>query len=296
MKSPKRILIIKRDDLSAFVLSMAAMRHLREVHAGAHITLVTDQAFVALAKAAPYFDRVTAEEPTAKGVKADGIERIYDFDGSAKSAGLRRKLWPVGPSWSGPAPAKSGQHLLERQAAQLHAAGDWPDAPTTPGAAPPPDLSWIAKKVTTAQQGPCIVMAPGGPRDRSWPEAAFGKAAAEFRKRGFDVVIVGALEEGALARAIQRVEPKARDLTGRTDPAQIAALAARAKLVIGNENSLAELMAAAGPPMLSLYPTARDPTLSAPRGHVAVLQAANLADLEVDQVLRAAGNLIDIPA
>ena len=48
-----------------------------------------------------------------------------------------------------------------------------------------------------------------------------------LRTRGLDVVIIGGPQESALARTIQR-SVQARDLTGRTDFAQLAALGAGA--------------------------------------------------------------------
>jgi ADP-heptose:LPS heptosyltransferase len=95
-----------------------------------------------------------------------------------------------------------------------------------------------------------------------------------------------------LAHAIQREVPRARDLTGRTDFASIAVLGAKAALAIGNDTGPLHLAAAAGAPTVVLFSSVSDPALSAPRGKVAVLQAANLSELAVAKVAQAAAALL----
>ena len=110
--------------------------------------------------------------------------------------------------------------------------------------------------------------------------------------RGYDILILGGLQEGEIARKIQRGLSQARDLTGRTDFAQIGLLASRAALVVGNDTGPLHLAAAAGAPTIVLFSKASDPALSAPRGKVAVLQAAKLSELPVAKVAQAAAALL----
>ena len=109
--------------------------------------------------------------------------------------------------------------------------------------------------------------------------------------KNFDVVVIGSPEESALARAIQRYAPHARDLTGRTDLAQIAVWGARARLAVGNDSGAIHLAAAAGAPTIALFSAASDPDLCGPRGYVAILTAHSLRDLPVAQVAQAAATL-----
>ena len=101
-------------------------------------------------------------------------------------------------------------------------------------------------------------------------------------------MVVGGPEESALARTIQRTAGRARDLTGRTDFAQLAVLGARAALGVGNDSGATHLMAAAGAPTIALFSKASDPELSGPRGYVAILRSARLKDLPVTQVAQTA--------
>ncbi len=49
----KKILVIKLSALGDFVLALAAMKKIRQVHKRAHITLLTTPPFESLAKACP---------------------------------------------------------------------------------------------------------------------------------------------------------------------------------------------------------------------------------------------------
>jgi ADP-heptose:LPS heptosyltransferase len=316
MAQPSRILVIKLGPVGDFVLSLAAMKKIREAHRGSHITLLTTPQFESLAKACPYFDQVEPHgEPEGLGdswavtgwIRKAKFERVYDLTGDKRTNRFLRALQPFAPPWSGSrgklasrTPGREGMHLLEREADQLKAAGVWPDAPTERGMAPPPDLSWILRKAPeprpVAGQGapkPVALLVPGGSSDpnKLWPVENYGLLAAHLRERGFDVVIIGSPEESALARAIQRFAPHARDLTGRTDLAQIAVWGARAKLAVGNDSGAIHLAAAAGAPTIALFSAASDPDLSGPRGYVAILTARSLKDLPVAQVAQAAATL-----
>lgn len=318
MKPSSRILVIKLGPVGDFVLSLAAMKRIREAHRGSHITLLTTPQFESLAKACPYFDQVEPHgEPEGMGdtwsvmgwMRKAKFERIYDLTGNKRTNAFFRSLRPFPPAWSGPASGAKFQtltkgrermHLLEREADQLRTAGIWPDAPVERGMAPPPDLSWILRKAPeprpVAGQGPArpvVLLAPGGSSDASklWPIENYGVLAAHLRERGFDIVVVGSPEESALARAIQRHAPHARDLTGRTDLAQIAVWGARARLAIGNDSGALHLMAAAGAPTIALFSAASDPDVTGPRGYVAILSAKSLKDLSVAQVAQAAATL-----
>ncbi|MDR3513710.1 MAG: glycosyltransferase family 9 protein [Caulobacteraceae bacterium] len=309
-----KVLVIARGPLERFVLALAAMRRIREAHPQAQIHLLTSPPFEALAQACPYVDRVDADgQPEDLGDWAELVgrlrgakfDRVYDLEGSAWTGRLFLLLRPFPPAWSGSAfgcalphrnPQRRAMHPLERHADQLKAAGIWPDAPTSPGAAPPPDASWIGRRALAPRVQPRlhVLLAPGAaaaPEAARWPVRAYGELAQRLRAQGYDVIVLGGPAESVLAQAIQH-RAQARDLTGRTDFAQVAALAARAALAVGNDTGLMHLVAAAGAPTLALLPRTADPHRAAPRGHVAVLHAEDLHRLGVDEVLRAAERLI----
>ena len=316
----KKVLVIQAGSIGEFVLSLAAMKRIRQAHPHAKITLLTVPQFEALAKASPYFNRIeTTARPGSPGewlalrgeIKQARYDRVYDLESSPSSRFLFQLLRPFPPAWSGAAPGarlrhrnpgRERMHTLERHAEQLMVAGAWPDAPITPGDAPPPDLSWILRRAPEARPvpgaaapKPFVLMVPGGGENRPekrWPVARYAELARQLKARGYDIVIIGGPQESAMARAIQKTVGQARDLTGRTDFAQIAVLGARAVLAIGNNTGPMHLIAAAGAPTIALFDGAADTLLSAPRGHVAVIQAPTLAELPVETVATAAWSLL----
>ena len=323
-KEIKKVLVIKLSAMGDFILALAAAKKIRQAHPKARITLLTTPPFEGLAKLCPYFNAVETDgrpEGVSEWLSLVGrlrkakYDRVYDLQTSSRSNMIFHGLQPFAPEWSGIAlgcalphknPRRDRMHTLERHADQLKAAGIWPDAPTEPGSAPGPDISWILRKAPSErpvaggiQPRPYVLMAPGGSAHREekrWPVEKYGELAKALYDRGFDIVVIGGPQESALARAIQRHVSKARDLTGRTDLARVAMLGAKAALVVGNDTGPVHLAAAAGPPTIVLFSKASDPIVSAPRGHVAVLQAENLADMPVAQVLQAATALAPLPA
>jgi ADP-heptose:LPS heptosyltransferase len=314
----EKILVIKLSALGDFVLALAAMKRIRQAHPKARIELLTTPPFEALAKASPYFNTVyTDGRPEGfaqwmalrRRLREAGYARVYDLQTSAHSNRIFQLLRPNPPPWSGIAfgcslphrnPLRNKMHTLERQADQLMYAGAWPDAPTSAGEAPGPDLSWLkdgdARPVPGAvKPRPYVMFVPGGSAHRPekrWPVEKYGELARILYGRGFDIVVIGGLQETALAQAIQRQVPRARDLTGRTDFARIAIMGAKAALAVGNDTGPLHLAAAGGAPTVVLFSQASDPALSAPRGRVAVLQAPKLSELPVAKVAQAAISLL----
>ncbi|HZZ70527.1 MAG TPA: glycosyltransferase family 9 protein [Phenylobacterium sp.] len=315
----QKILVIKLSALGDFVLALAAMKKIRQAHPKAHITLLTTPPFEALAKASPYFNAVhTDGRPEGfpqwmtlrRRLRTANFNRVYDLQTSNHTNRIFQLLRPNPPAWSGIAfgcslphknPLRNQMHTLERQADQLMYAGIWPDAPTAPGTAPGPDLSWVlaGEGVRPASSGvkakPYAMFVPGGSAHRPekrWPVDKYGELARILYARGLDIVVIGGPQETALAQAIQRQAPRTRDLTGRTDFASIAILGAKAALAVGNDTGPLHLAAAAGAPTVVLFSGASDPALSAPRGKVAVLQAPQLSDLAVAKVAQAAAAVL----
>lgn len=316
----KKVLVIKLGALGDFVLALAAMKRIRQAHPKAKITLLTTPPFEALARQSGYFNDIETDGRPAsfsewfqmvRRLRQARYDRVYDLQTSRGSGRIFHALRPFPPQWSGIAAGASHKqrtrgrermHTLERQADQLRVAGIWPDAPTGPGEAPPPDLSWVLRKNPEPRQAPgaapprpYALFVPGGSAHRlekRWPVEHFTELARTLRARGLDVIVIGGPQESALARAIQKAGAGVRDLTGRTDFAQIAVLGARAALAVGNDTGPLHLIAAAGAPTVAMFSSASDPALCGPRGHVTVLQAPNLAELPVAEVANAAMALL----
>jgi ADP-heptose:LPS heptosyltransferase len=316
----RKILVIKLGSLTAFVMALAAMERIRKAHPKARITLLTTPPFEGLARSCNYFNEVETDGndvglvpwlALTRRIRDAKYDRIYDLENSNRTAMLFQFLRPFPPEWSGVAAGATlrhtnknlgRMHILERQAEQLKVAGIWPDAPLAPGTAPGPDMSWILKKSAVARPTPggnsprpFALLAPGGSLrqpEKRWPAERFAQLAGLLNAKGLDIIIIGGPAESAVARVIQKTVGQARDLTGRTDFAQIAVLAAKAALAVGNDTGPLHLIAAAGAPTIALYSGASDPLLTAPRGHVAVIRSPELKDLPVSTVANAVASLM----
>ncbi len=298
---PPRILFIRLGALGDFVLSFGPFAAVRAHHPRAEIALLTTAPFAGLARQAPWFDRVIVDARPAwydvaglwrlRG-QLRGFDRVYDLQTSSRSS--RYFALAGRPEWSGIAPGcalphanpdRDAMHTLERQREQLEMAGVT-DFPT-------PDLSWLASGITMPTE-PFALLVPGAaptrPRKR-WPADKFAALAARLTARGIIPVVLGTAAEAPLAAAILQACPAAHDLTGRTTIADIASLARRATLAVGNDTGPMHLIAAIGCPCLVLFSAESDPALTAPRGPggtwPAVLRVPDLADLTVERVAAA---------
>jgi ADP-heptose:LPS heptosyltransferase len=306
------------------VLAFPAFERIRQAHPRAKITLLTTDPFAALAKSSPFFNAVEADgAPKDPGhwtalilrIRRAHYDRVYDLQNDSASNLLFQALRPAPPDWSGTALGcslphrnrhRADMHPLERQADQLEDAGIWPDAPTKPLSAAPPDISWILAKSpqprsisAAGAHRPVVLLAPGADAnhpEQRWPAEQYGSFARRMQDAGFDIVIIGALGESGLAHAIQRHAPRARDLTGRTDFVQIAALGARSALAVGTDLGMLTLIAAAGAPTIVLFSSDVDAAAVAPRGHVSIVHAATLKALPVQSVVSTAQILARAPA
>ena len=308
----KPILIIKLGALGDFVLALAAMKRIRLAHPEAKITLLTTPPYQALAKASGLVDIIETDgrpkgwrETLAliRRLRREGYGRVYDLQTSSRSSRYFYGLLPFAPQWSGIAkfcalphrnPQRDTMHTLERQADQLRDAGIWPDAPVTPGSAPPPNLSFAAQTPVPLPKDlnrPLALLVPGASPHRPekrWPVTQFALLAQSLIAEGMDVAVLGsALEEGDAAH-IRQIAPQVLDLTGKTSFLQIAALGTKAALAVGNDTGPLHMLAAAGAPTVALFSAASEPAQCAPRGHVTILQCPDLKDLALEPVLRAA--------
>ena len=314
----QRILVIKLAALGDFVLATGPMRRIRAAHPQAQVTLLTTPPYADLGRVLGVFDAVWAEPRSrsplawlklARRLRAGRFERVYDLQTSDRSNALRLMFWPRFPQWSGIAPGAShphrnphrdGMHTLERQAEQLRDAEIWPDAPIAPGSAPPPDLSNLADVDTLQRLGvaaPYALLMPGAsPRrpGKRWPLERFAALATRLADTELTPLIVGGPAEAADADVIVAAEPRAMSLAGLTSFAEVAALAALARVVVGNDTGPVHLAAATGAPTLVLFGPESDPALCAPRGlRVEVLAGERMEALGLETVAARALSLAD---
>jgi ADP-heptose:LPS heptosyltransferase len=288
------ILVIKHGAFGDIVLSFPAMAAIRAAHPGASITLLTTAPYAKLLGASRWFNRIEIDRrPDAWNIfgllrlrrQLRGFDMVYDLQTSARSSNYYALAGK--PLWSGIAkgcalphadPNRNNVHTRERLEGQLHDAGIF--------SLPAPDLSWLTGADISRFHLPdkFALLVPGAAAHRPekrWPEQNFAELAKTLPVPS---VIVGGAGEREIAQTIPGL-----NLTGQTSLFEVAAIAARASLAVGNDTGPMHLAAALNIPSVVLFSGASDPVLTAPRfpdgGWPILLRAPNLRDLPVAQVI-----------
>ena len=296
------ILVIKLGALGDFAQSIGPFAAIRQHHAGDHVTLLTTASFAPFAEAGGWFDEVWIDgRPPAfrvgawlslrRRLRGRRIRRVYDLQTSNRSAFYYRLFWPgPTPEWSGIAtgcshphanPRRDFMHTMERQDEQLRMAGI--------AKVPDPDLSWVeadSRRFELAARYGLLVGGGAAHRPaKRWPMENFAALAEMLAAEGIEPVLLGADRDREVAKEILARCPAARDLTGRTELLDIAALARGAACAVGNDTGPMHLIAMAGCPSVVLYSHDSDPSLCAQRGpDVTILRRRRLAELALEDV------------
>ncbi|WP_376090302.1 glycosyltransferase family 9 protein [Roseomonas sp. CCTCC AB2023176] len=295
----RRVLVIKLGSLGDFVQAFEAFAAIRAHHPAARITLLTTKPYAGLSRRMPWFDEVWdcgrpgwADLPGVwrlfRRLRGGRFDRVYDLQNSGRSSRYRafvglRADWS-GIAWGASHPQcgayREVMHTVERTRDQLQIAGirDFPQ----------PDLDWLDLDVShLGLPGRFVLLIPGASPHRPgkrWPH--FPALAA-----GLDLpaVVLGVGAEAPLAAAIAAAQPATKDLTGRTSMEEIAAVARRAVLAVGNDTGPTHMAAAAGCPTVALFGGDSDPSLCGPRGPaVRILRRDPLDALSPAEVAEAA--------
>lgn len=299
-----RILVIKHGALGDLVQSFDACAAIRAHHAGAEITLMTAPGQAALAGAMPWFDRIWLDSrPPLHRLGAwwairhrflqEGFRRVYDLQCSARTG---RYFWmlPRGrrPEWAGaargashPNPEFAGRGLSNREkmAAQLAVAGV-----AAPGRA---DLSWMTAPVGHLGLPERFALlipgcSPHLPHKR-WPAASYGGLAARLAARGLASAVAGTAVDRDAVDGVRGVAGDAVDLCGRTTLFELAEVARRAEVAVGNDTGATFIASAVGTRTVMLMSRHTDPAVSAPWGPGAEwLKREDLVELPVEEVER----------
>lgn len=300
-----KVLAIRHGALGDVIQALGPLQAIRRHHPGAHLVGLTGAAFAELLRASGWFQEVWVDDRpplwhlgswlgTVRHLRAAGFDRVYDLQTSSRTAWYFRLMGSPAPEWSGVAPGASHphdnpgrieMHTVDRQAEQLRRAGI--------ASVPAPEVSWLDADVSRlGLPDRFALLVPGGSAHRPakrWPIARYAALAEALRGLGLTPVVAGTREESGLAREIAG----AIDLTGRTSILELAGVARRAKLAIGNDTGPMHVTAAVGCPSLVLFSAESDPARCAPRGRlVETLRRPDLADLGVDDVVSVVRRLL----
>ena len=303
--TPSRILVIKLGALGDIVLALGPFAAIRRDHIDAHVTLLTTRPFVDFLKPSGFFNDIWVDERPSlaqpgrwwalrKRLRDGRFDKVYDLQTSDRSGWYYRLMGPGSyPQWSGIAhgcshphanPRRDFMHSIDRQNEQLAMAGI-DNVPET-------DLSWVATDIGRFGLADrfCLLVPGGAPHRpaKRWPAEKYGTLAAKLAGDGLQPVVLGTAAEAPLADAIKTRCDRALDLTGRTDLADIAALAQAAAGAIGNDTGPMHMISATHCPSVVLFSAESNPDLTAPRGaHTTILRRQTLVDMPIDEVAAA---------
>jgi len=299
----ERILIIKHGGFGDFIQAMGGLKAIRAAHPEAQITLLTIPSLAALGRQCPYFNEVV-EDPRVRGLAwqqwrrlralfSQPWARVYDLQNSDRTDFYFYLLTPLNikrvwcgrqrlAHWPDRHAQRARNHTLERIPNQLALVGI--------NAVPAPSLDWLPPFSSLAlPPAPYALLVPGSAPHRPekrWPAEHYAVLAASLWQRGITPVLLGTKSDAAATDAIAAVCPFALNLNGQTTLADIASLAQRAALVIGNDTGTMHVAAVMEAKTIVLFGKDSDPARCAPRGKkTIILQSENITNLSVASVL-----------
>jgi ADP-heptose:LPS heptosyltransferase len=255
----REVLFLRALGLGDFLTGVPAYRALRRAFPDAHLTLAAPGALAPLVPLVGGIDRLLPTEglgcmaypgrpDLAVNLHGAGPGSIDDLL-STRPRRLLTHAHPSRPEVSGPA-WREDQHEVARWCRLLATAGI---------AAVPTDLRLAEPQDRPAPVLDAVVVHPGASAPaRRWPARRYAVVARQLHAEGYHVVVTGSPSESRLASQVVQAAglPPDRQL-GDLDLADLAALVARARLVLCGDTGVAHLATAYGTRSVLLFgPTA----------------------------------------
>jgi heptosyltransferase-2 len=166
-----------------------------------------------------------------------------------------------------PAPPRNPVRLHQKfYYLDLAAALGAPADPSLPELRLPPAADGASPETPDAQ-APIAALCPGaeyGPAKR-WPIENFAVVGQALADRGFQLVILGAPNDAALATQLVEYLPGARNLTGTTTLEQFMRELSRCRLIVSNDSGAMHLASALGVRTVAIFGST-EPALTGPLG------------------------------
>lgn len=298
-----RILVIKLGALGDFIQALGPMKAIRVHHPEAHITLLTTKAFEGFAKDSGYFNEIHLDEkPRWKDIggwlrlrrwlNGQRFDRVYDLQNNDRTSFYFRLCSPK-PEWSGIAKGASHRNVSKTRTVG-HAFDGHVETLGLAGIdrVEIDDLGWIDANVSEfGLKERYVLLVPGSAPDRPekrWPVERYAELANQLVVDGFQPVLLGTKAEAEATALIKERCPEALDLTAQTNLKQIIVLGRGAAGCVGNDTGPMHMIAPTGCPCVTLFSQHSNPKRHYPKGLcVQTLQKTELADLDVEEVLKA---------
>ena len=264
----KRILVIKLGALGDFVLETGGMMEVRRRFPEAHITLMTNKAFLPIAKQAGIYSDYIIDNRVSwfnlkqqarliKEVTGGGFEYIFDFQCVSRT---EKKYFPV-LRWFMPHSfiwvnaCKGFAWKVQKQGCYCFGKLTEEDYPFT---FPLTDLSFLHGENKYFHELPerFVMLIPGcspnHPHKR-WPISNYCEIVARLARLGIHSVVIGTEVEEAEIMAISASSPMAVNMLNKTTLLDIPDLARRALATIGNDTGPSHMASLSGVPTIAVY-------------------------------------------
>ncbi|HPN72815.1 MAG TPA: glycosyltransferase family 9 protein [Candidatus Omnitrophota bacterium] len=289
-----RILVTRTDRMGDVILSIPAVKRLREVLPDSHIAFMVAAENRELVENEKYIDEIIVydKKRAQKGIFSNllfswGL-RKKKFDMAIAlhpsnrthfvifAAGIPRRIgydkkWPIFLTDKLPHEKQLGKkHEVDYNLGVIASAGfNIAGCDRKPAVTVPEKTVQAVKKLLEGAgvSGKIAVIHPGAScRSKTWPPERFAETADILSERyGVSVVIIGDTSCSEAARSISgRMRKKPLDLTGRLGLGQLAALFSLASVTVSNDSGPAHLAAAAGSPVVVIFGR-NDPGISPAR-------------------------------
>jgi heptosyltransferase I len=281
--TPRRIALIKPSALGDIVHALPVLNALRDRFPRAHITWVVNRSYEPLLRGHRALDATLPFDRSAlrrglgsaalaalhfgRRLRAGGFDLVIDLQGllrtglmtaatgAARRVGLSTAREGAGYCYTDVVTDDMSEHAVDRywRVAVALGAGDSAkrfDVPLGPDA-----LAWADRQLARLPR-PWLVFAVGARwLTKRWPPEHFAALGREaFRHAGGSAVFIGSPDEAPLARACAaRLPGPTLDLSGGTSLPQLAAVLARADVVLANDTGPLHLAAALGRPVVAPY-------------------------------------------
>ena len=263
----QKILVIKLGALGDFVLELGGMMEVRRRFPDAELTLMTNKAFLSIAKQAGIFSNYIIDNRVSwfnlkeqirlvKEVTSGGFEYIFDFQCVSRT---EKKYFPVfrwfmPHSFTWVSARKSFAWKVEKKGRGRGklTKEEYPfNMPVT-------DLSFLHGENKHFGELPekFVMMIPGcspnHPHKR-WPIANYSELAARLAERGIHSVVIGTKAEEMEINAIVGASSMAVNMLNKTSLLDIPDLARRALATVGNDTGPSHMASLSGAPAIAIY-------------------------------------------
>lgn len=300
LRTPKKVLVIKHGALGDIIKALGAFQVIRKLFPKAELTLLTTTPYQKLCSDFEVFDHFIldkrSKDPTEywelmKQLGLEEFDLIIDLQNSNRTKWYRYIQQIGAPTrwWYQSLEEKNAQHIFDGFARllRLEDASDLAPSVNFQHTMSHPDLK---------SNKPYALLIPGSspvaPQKR-WPAFYYGVLAQKFLDQGIQPIIIGGSDEKGLSKDIRSNCPGVVDLTGQTSLNDIAGLAQKAVITVGNDTGPTYLSAATNTATLVLWSNYSNPQIHGPKGpKVKIMANENLQELPVASVWQEVEKLI----